>query len=320
MFLRDDLPGRTAIHNENFCSVAIVSFNRHHRLRPLIESIHEHADMPFELVVSDDGGSLYDDFNFIRDLRDQVSHFAVNLGKNKGLHVNANTSVSLTRSKYVVLLADDAKIVAPFMRKAVNVLEHAPYVGTMYLGEAYQGVCSTGGVIECKTPEGQHYGLHCGVGSSWAAAFRKSYWYEVGGYSEDSMYGDIPFANKGWLKGYFSCLLEGEISAVDTDKDEQQLTQDSTGKFTEGLYCNYPKIFGIDEQTLRSWSVARHIECGRRTEDGRNIPLSEFSWVDWQHDYMRSVTEGAGHPINWEILSKHHSRFREEIDRDAIVS
>ena len=66
MFLRDT-PGRTAIHNEDFCSVGIVSFNRHDRLKRLIDSIHKHADMPFELVISDDGGNLYNDFNFIND-------------------------------------------------------------------------------------------------------------------------------------------------------------------------------------------------------------------------------------------------------------
>ena len=56
-FLRDD-PGRTAIHNQDFFSVAIVSFKRFHPLHHLIESIHRPAEMPFGIVVSYDGGAL----------------------------------------------------------------------------------------------------------------------------------------------------------------------------------------------------------------------------------------------------------------------
>ena len=107
--------------------------------------------------------------------------------------------------------------------------------------------------------------------------------------------------------------------AIDTDKDEHSLTHDSTGKFAGGLYCNYPKLFRVDPGTLQSWNVARHRECSVRTDSGRKIPLSEFSWVDWQHEYMRSANDGSGHPINWEVLSKYHSRFRAELERDVLV-
>jgi glycosyltransferase involved in cell wall biosynthesis len=320
-----DTPGRTAIHNEDFCSIAVVSFNRHARLMRLIDSIHKYADMPFELVVSDDGGTFYDDFNFIRDLRDKVSHIAVNLGVNKGLHVNTNIAVSLTRAKNVILFYDDTEAIAPFMRDTVNVLDYAPYVGVIYLGGGGFTPPGARGFLHCRTPQGQDYGLFCHVGGTQVSAFRKSYWLEVGGYSEDSMYGDQPFCNKGWQRGYFSCYKGGVPVAFDTDKDEKCLSRDSTGAFSQGRFCNYPKIFRVPEKTLYDWGSTRMQEIGKREHKARyGEPFSEFSWGDWHEEYMSKVRGGppAGislEPPNLDLLEKHHSRFIEQIKRDVVI-
>jgi glycosyltransferase involved in cell wall biosynthesis len=320
MFLKNT-PGRTAIHNEDFCSVAIVSFNRHQRLLKLIDSIHKYADMPFELVISDDGGFLYDDFNFIRDIRDRVSHLAVNLGVNKGLHVNANTAVSLTRSKYVMLLYDDTEVLRPFMRKAVNILSHAPYVGVIYLAQPFTPPPKSRlppGFLHCKTPQNQHYCLFCHVGGNQASAFRKNYWLEVGGYSEYATYGDQPFSNKGWQRGYF-CSVMADPAEVDypSYEEHQLLGHSNPG----GRYCNYPKIFGIAEDQLRKWGDERQVVIGKRELTARQEePFSEFSWGDWHKDYMCLVNEGPpSTSLNLDLLEKHHSRFIEQIKRDVVM-
>jgi len=316
-FLRT-FPGRASIHNEDFCSIAIVSFNRHDRLKRLIDSIHKHADMPFELVVSDDGGLLYDNYDFISEIKDKVSHVAVNLGRNKGLHVNANTAVSLTRSKNVILLYDDVEVLAPFMRRTTDLLNSAPYVGTVYLGHSYNenGLKSdvdSAGIISCTNPQAGHYSLLCKHGGGWAIGFRKSYWYEVGGYSEYSIYGDMPFINKGWKLGYFSCILSGSRLANDMDKDAKGRTHDSSGRFIKVGYTNYPKIFGVPDSKLIKWDRQRASVCAGANHHGRTTKFNDYDCDSWS-DYMETVTKTG--KIDWDILKNgHHGRFIDDLKK-----
>jgi glycosyltransferase involved in cell wall biosynthesis len=319
MFLRDT-PGRTAIHNEDFFSVAIVSFNRFDRLKHLIDTIHQHADMPFEITVSDDGGALYNDFNFIRDIKDKVSHVAVNLGRNKGLHVNANNAVSLTRSKYCLVVNDDIEILKPFMRKSVNILKNCPYVGSIFLEGSFNGSSppehhDAAGILEFCTPDGTRFGCHMYMGAA-APVFRKDYWYEVGGYAEDDIYGDLPFNTKGYLRGYMAAAMTDGPYSRDTDKGSPTGgSEHSSGKFIDVGYANYPKIFG--------WSVAQQLAndkqranaCSQRNATGRSSgDFNEYGIEGWA-PYGKAVISGGN--IDWNLLeSKYHKRFISEMKRD----
>ena len=321
MFIKDT-PGRTAIHNEDFCSIGIISYNRHDLLHNLIDSIHEHANMPFEIVVHDDGGILYDDFNFIKSLRPKISRIAINTGVNTGLHVGANNAAAMTRSKYVVLINDDIKILKPFMRQAVDVLQHAPYVAGICLSSsgspATEFTKHTIGVISCITPNKTPYQLFFADGGSWAVAFRKEYWLEVGGYSEDSTYGDGPFLSKGQALGYFSCMLGlGSAIAVDTDKHPGPVnTPRSTGKFSGNKFCNYPKIFPWSDADHVAKSAARQTEVGTRQNRLLGSETrSEFT-TDWGL-FMRAISDANG--INWGLLeASPHSRFLDQIKKDLL--
>lgn len=331
LFLRD-VPGHRGIHNENFVSIAITSFNRHAMLERLIDSIHKHADMPFEISVSDDGGAMYDNYDFIKRIKNKVSHVAVNVGRNKGLHINTNVAVSLTRSKYVINFYEDVEVKAPFMRKAVEVLKHAPYVGIIYLDNR---VNMDHAKIRCKTPPGLEYNVFCHNGSEWATAFRRDYWCEVGGYAEDDIYGDLPFNNRGWKKGYFSCTIEGPNMSEDMDKtiDEQGVwrSDDTSGKFIDGGYANYPKIFGIPDSTLREMDKKRIYECSmwnhlERQADRENSEKSEY--VNDFHlvgcrNWKRYITKAlSGEQVDWDLLeSTYHSRYIRELklDFDKII-
>jgi glycosyltransferase involved in cell wall biosynthesis len=323
IFLRDDIEGRACIHNEDFCSVAIISFNRHDMLLNAIESVHKYADMPFEIVVSDDGGFIYNDFNFINSIKDKVSHIAINLGKNMGLAVNANMAIGMTRSKYVVVISDDTEITKPFMRETVSVLKTAPYIGVIYLGTSHDTspdnfkslVCS--GFLPMKTSSGQEVSLFLQHGASWANAFTKEYWYHVGGYSEDDVYGDMPFINKGWFQGYFSAAIRGGPFVIDIDTIGQKYnrTRSSLNFMANEILCHYPKIFIIKNEDIDRWSGERSIACGRRNHEGRQKVLNDYDCDGWR-SYMNNMTEGG--VIHWDRFKSPHDRFLFEIKRDVI--
>lgn len=322
MFLRQT-PGRTALHNADFCSVAIVSFNRFDLLHKVIDSIHKYADMPFEVVLSDDGGFLYNDLGIFNQFKDKVSRICINTGNNMGLAVNANMAVGMTRSKYVALFYDDCIVTRPFMRQAQRVVDAAPYVGAIYLGTGFsydpseeaKKIAMNSGMIHAKTVSGDHINLFCLHGSSQGTFFKKDYWYEVGGYSEDDIYGDLPFLNKGWLRGRFSAALDGGPSCYDIDREELGGEHSSVPQIANGSMCNYPKLFKKTEQEQVNESRVRSKECGMRNHNGRAEQFNEYDCHSWR-EYVKSSM--AGGTVNWDVLSLHHSRYMDILKRDVL--
>lgn len=315
MFLRDT-PDRTAMHKENFVSVAIASNDRFDLLHRAIDSVHKHADMPFEIVVSDDAGHRHPDLSVFQ-FRDKVSRIVINTGFNQGLAVNANQAIGATRGRNVIFLSDDSLILRPFMREVFNALDDAPYVGVLYLGQTYNAnaefpaVGHANGLIQARTCRSSRLLLHCQHGSSWANAFRKSYWHEVGGYSEDDAYGDLPFINKGWLRGYFSAALEGPQIAIDMDVAEFDKTRGSVSFQAHGALCHYPKLFGVPEKSLIEMGRERNAQCTARNHLGRRDIFNEFDCREWGV-YMKEATRETA---NLDALSRHR-RFAVELKRD----
>jgi glycosyltransferase involved in cell wall biosynthesis len=326
LFLRESR-GRTAIHNEDFMSITITTLNRHDMLNRLIDSIHKHADMPFEIIVSDDGGALYNDYAFVLNLRGRISHLSLNLGRNKGLHCNTNAAVSLSKSKYVCHLYEDVEIKAPFMRKCVELLKTTPYIGQISLDKRPREPLSK---IKCLNHAGQEFDIFCQHGSEWASVFRKDYWIEVGGYAEDLLHGDAAFTNTGWLLGYFSCAFPGPSEAIDMDKEKDEndnwKASNSSGQYIDGGYSNYPKIFGIEDSTLRAMDQERILQCGKENAEIRIADyedsfsptfvedLKRVGHHNWARYFDRSVVGGD---VCWELLYKHQ-RFIEQVKEDFV--
>ena len=267
-------------------------------------------------------------FNWINGLKDKISHVSVNLGRNKGLHVNANTAIGMTRGKHCLVINDDMKITRPFMRQTTHILNHAPYINSIYLEGEYDpnsepANLDAAGLIECQLPDGTQFGttLRCGAA---APVFRKDYWYEVGGYAEDDVFGDLPFNNRGWKRGYFTGLLTSPRPAFDTDKGSPEGgSQDSSGQYIDdNCYTNYPKLFRVDEGTQRGWSRERSNQCSQNNAWGRQdrttgerIQFNDFGLEGW-YDYIQQVTSGGN--IDWGLLeSKFHGRFLEHLKQHA---
>jgi hypothetical protein len=307
-------PGRTDIHNEDFCSVVIISFNRFtNYLHPLIDSIHQYADMPFEIIVSDDGGYFYDDFNFIRDLKPKISKLVLNLGKNAGMASNFNSALSSTRSRNIVFFTDDALITKPFMREVCTVLNEAPYVGLVWLNSS----ALEAGRIHCKTqPSGKDVYLHTSTLSSGGFALRKDYCHEVQGMSEYGVYGDVSIGGKGWLKGYFSASLGSGPYCFDKESVETKGKNSSVYKAADGCCHHYPKIFGISEERLLEMSIQRTVECSTYELAARAAGLDEYSRDTWL-PYFNPMAELDSEP-DWEGLSERFSRFLDMVKRDMV--
>ena len=314
MFLRD-ADNRLAIHNQDFVSVAICSFNRFDLLEKVIDAVHKYADMPFELVVADDGGFLQKDFSPYSRFKDKVSHICINTGYNMGLAANTNMAIGMTRSKYVFYLADDTLVTKPFMRECKQVLESTPYIGYIDLGGGgCKGAPTTDGHVVVKTPSGSTANIHRCLGSSGGRAFRKAYWYEVGGWAEDDLYGEYPFTNRGWYRSYFCAdLFNGRF----TDDIGGHTLESSSTKFCfNGQMNHYPKIFGISNEELSRMGSDRCSHLSAITDSTRGYLK--------KHDDIPGpdIKEQGGFVgwNDWDTVVKQYSpymsRFQSEIKRD----
>lgn len=320
MFLRDT-PGRTAMHKENFLSVAIASNDRFDLLHRVIDSVHQHADMPYEIVVADDAGHRHLDLSVFQPFRDKVSRLVINCGMNQGLAVNANQAIGATRGRNVVFLSDDSLILRPFMREVFQILDEAPYLGVLYLGQAHGNgpgfpeIARAEGLLRARTRSGAELMLHCHHGDSWANAFRKEYWHEVGGYAEDDVYGDLPFLNKGWRRGYFCGAVAGPRIAYDVDVVELGKSRGSVSFQAHGALCHYPRLFGLPEAELVRMGRERNAACQKRNHEGRAARFNEYDCHDWV-SYMKRASAAGG--ADWSVLEEHHRRFRVELERDLL--
>ena len=119
-------PGDLA--SDKFISIVVLSYKRPDMTMNLINSIHKHADLPFELIVHDDS-SPADDKRILYEHLEQMSSLVLTGGElNMGLSATFERGVSLCSSDYVLCLNNDMIMTGPGFQRIVKVLQ-CPYVG-----------------------------------------------------------------------------------------------------------------------------------------------------------------------------------------------
>src|SRR3990167_11037848 len=114
------------MQNDEFWSIVIPSLYRPEYLEKCINSIEEFADMPYELIVHDDG-SKDNTPNKIWEMRDRISTIIYNTGINFGLARSTNRLIQLAHSKYILFMNTDAVFKKPCLKMLRDVIER-PYI------------------------------------------------------------------------------------------------------------------------------------------------------------------------------------------------
>lgn len=301
--------------NDSFFSIIIPFYQppgihgdkRFEYLKQCIDSIHQNADMPFEIIVHDDSA----EYSNIEKIKDKISIVIRNYGLNIGLAESANRAISLASSNNILFLNDDCKMIRRCLKSYKTVLER-PYVGMIgAFGEPPEYPHNSDYILKYKdVPFFPTYG----VGGCCIMVFRKDFWKEVGGFERfDSGRSDTVIPFKAWKHGYFRVRLFGpspfrnmsqEIKNVDT----------TLGPYPE---LHMPKLFHITLNDYRKMCEQRALEFKRhgKLEEFDLMGLANLNY--WHNTSQKIVPDKDPCHINWEVSTFNHIRFRGELLADA---
>jgi glycosyltransferase involved in cell wall biosynthesis len=314
--------------DENFISICILTFCRPYYLKRLLDSLDKHADMPYEVIVHDDG-SREDFRKELYELHDRISVTITHAGLNMGIPVSANRAISLAQSKYVLFLNDDIIFNRPCLQEICNTLE-APFIGFY---SPMNGMSAQDRDTYLKRPHCSNldtkYIIAPKLGGGSSIAFRKEVWQEVGGFSEEciSSQSDNVFIFKMLKAGYFKgfVLNEPGLTVEDPGGKEYKGSVD----WMQGRDCSYPKLFKMPPRVLDDISLARqrwnyYWTDGERTIDIRGTPafpdtrpnpIAGLNDIPYWGTYWDNML-GSNPPetLDWKLAEKHgQDKWQEEI-------
>jgi len=306
MFLKFD----NELANDAFLSFVICSYKRADMTIDLVNSIHQYCDCPFEIIVHDDHSDAAT-VSELLTIKDKVSTLILGGSEfNMGLSSSFNRGVALANSKYIVLLNNDIRLVAPGIRRIAEPLS-LPYIGI--LGPI--GVCST--LENTSDPDllriatdsiGLTLSAYCGSGS--AMAFRKEVWQEIGGFDQFGCgSSDTGAMFKVMHAGYFNACFwrvpEEVVENVDAKNDFKRGTIGSN-RF-DGCY---PTIF--KGPALYEANANRKDRICHETGRVEFIDEGHTNGV-WWDKYNRNAFIKDQNNYDWDKL-KFHAKWKDLVE------
>ncbi len=301
------------VSSDKFISVVILSYKRPDLTLNLINSLHQHADMPFELIVHDDSSPSADRDQLYQHV-DKMSSLIVTGGElNMGLAASFERGVSLASSDYILCLNNDALLVGPGLNKVPKVLR-APYVGVYGPWQVHDGPQPNSVNKVLVANEGLRFHLGTLNGSGSIMAFRRDLWEEVGGWPH-VMTGssDTAFQRKVMKAGYFNA---SNLDATEETFDNVDFPRCERSTIGLNRYdASYPWIFNVDRGIIsKTGSCRQHVEHFTRTDQEKPAGINNNDW--WFH-YMQGNVLPEVNNFNWEALT-YHQRFKEQVEKDLV--
>jgi len=310
VFLRFD--GNLA--SDRFISIVILSYTRPKHLKNLVDSIHAHADMPFEIIISDDGsGPLHQD-EILNGLHEHVSTLLFNTGVNMGIAASANRGAGVASSDYILVMNDDTLMTKPALRDIKRVLD-VPYVGVFgpWFNRFDPSPRGEEELVHVR-PQGFDLYLTSLPSGSSIFAFRKQIWQEVGGFPQ--VYhngGDIAFIHKVCGSGYFN-------AQVPQSRQECFLNVDASEGYTDSTYTrsefdsSYPRLFRAPN--LREENLARATRVYNFSHEEYEKHLGLHNIESWRN-YFKTAKRGDSY--YWSQMQPFgQDEWQELVERDIV--
>ena len=162
-------------------SVVIPTYNPSHWILESVASIHRYAFNPevVEIIIVNDGSTAASSLAILSGLADigyQVIH-----QPNRGLSAARNTGIDAARSPLVLPLDDDNRLLAPYFREGLALMNNHPEIGFTYGERIDFGAQSRHfkpGQMTLESLFSTNYVDACAV-------IRKDLWEKLGGYDEN---------------------------------------------------------------------------------------------------------------------------------------
>lgn len=286
--------------------MVVPGFNRFHYLERLVESVHQHADMPFELLIHDDNS---DDGTRERlsELSERVSAVILSHGPALGLAESVNRLVRLAGSDTIIMLNADCRADKPFFRDVHNVLK-LPFVGYVSLlttdSTHFAGLRGAGPT---------RFIIPRGMGLGGAIAFHRDPWANVGGWDSHGVLSnnsDVSFMCRTIMAGYFPALLFDRGPCVANMSMVEQAGKDSTiGR--RRFDVSGPRLFACPDYDA---VVGSRVTRAARSMAEQYTAMGGACNIEfWQRFTERLIEES--YQINWTVAHEHgHDRWQSAVD------
>jgi len=311
MFLKFD----GELSNDKFISIVIASFTRAHHVKALVDSIHQHADMPFEIIVIDDCSQVCNDTQTVlfNELRSKVSTLILTCGMNMGLASTFNRGIALANGDIVLIMNDDTRMVGPAFRMIQTVLRN-PYIGVFgpLSGTHSQSDDTDLGHVQLVSG-GVNFHTAGVPGTGSIFAFRKQLWMEIGGCPQIYHNGsDLAFFFRLNQLGYFTTEFPVDKAPVFANVDRDNGFPEATAGRTR-FDSSYPQVFGVadlEQKTLlRKERMYNYSSNQYKMEAGLHN-------ADWWQKYFLNARSGDSY--DWELMKRFgHDKWRDLFEKDV---
>jgi glycosyltransferase involved in cell wall biosynthesis len=310
------------LSSDKFMSIVVMSYTRPKFLKACLESIHRHADMPFEIIVHDDASGRELEVEIFNECRHLCSSLIFSSPEriNLGLATAANRATALANSDYVLLLNDDCVLTGGTPFQLIKKVLDVPYIACVgpwqTVTNVIPGSVSPGQTQVPVTANGVDFNISSLPNGAGIFAYKKSAWEEIRGFPQVyTNAGDTGFHIQFLKHGYFNAskLINVEEMFTNVDQDAGYL-QPTAGK--SPFDSSYPHIFGIDIKDL-----ARHCELRRQR-------IYEYSHINyycdegivnhaWWDRFFCEARKDVDHGFNWDVFKAYgQDKWKDQVEAD----
>jgi len=295
---------------KDFVSVVVLSFQRPEYTFNLLQSLHNQADMPMEIIVVDDASSDAQVQQMLFQNLPAISTLILNSGGNRGFTNAANQATALCNSEYILLLNNDIEMVGPGFHNVASALE-LPYIGCLgIMGEAG---FSGGPVVRRGNIDVE---LNSNPRGSGAFAFRKEVWSAIGGFPErHHSAADIGFFYSLLKNGYFNGFL-ADTSKMLRNRDQEESYANPT-EGTSPFANGYPMLFATNFQQWRQACLDRR-QRAYHTSVLDDKSIGGINNIDYWHNWFKGLHDQG--EMLWEKDFQYgQEKFRPLLERDLVI-
>lgn len=314
--------------SDKFISIIVMSYTRPKLLETCLKSIHEHADMPVEIIVHDDASGReleIEIFNRCRHLCSSLIFSSPNK-INMGLAAAANRATALANSEYVLLLNDDCVLLGGKPFQTIKKVLDVPYIGCVgpwqTVNQPTLGSINPGETTVPVTANGVDFNISSLPNGAGIFAYKKSTWEKARGFPQVyTNAGDTGFHIKLLKMGYFNASRLINVDEMFTNVDQMAGYKEATAGRSP-FDSSYPHVFlnqvSFEDslKTLVNQSEERRV---RIYEDSHENYYCDEGLVNhaWWDRLFVEARKDRDHGFDWEVFKPYgQDKWKDQVEAD----